>query len=307
MNSRAAILICTKDRPVYLERTLNCILNSKLTNVGEILVVDGSTDEGTKLLCQQLSTNNQLIKINWIHTDGGKPTALNLGFKQLQAFELIHCLDDDITIPEEYFKVLEQFFFEHLEIVGVAPLIKNRSLPTQHSVNNKNAGRITKYGINYWFNEFQDAPDFQYSEWLPGGACSYRSSVLQKVIASNVLHNPNVNYALGDDVDLSLQASKAGLLACVTSLEVIHEEAPSLTSSSKILEMDIARANWKIYLWRHHPERISLTRVLTWDFFSGIYHILKRDQHMTSVRLFKYFRALSKAAWSRTRNFRSST
>jgi len=303
MNSSAAVLICTKDRPVYLAKTLHSILTSKLTNVSEILVVDGSTDQSTQLLCQQLSTKNQSLKINWIHTDGGKPTALNEGFKQLQAFELIHCLDDDITIPEEYFIVLGHFFFEHLEIVGVAPLIKNRSIPTQYSVRNKNAGRITKYGVNYWFNGLQDATGFQYSDWLPGGACSYRSSVLQKIIASSVLHNSKVNYALGDDVDLSLQASKAGLLACITSLEVIHEEAPSLTSSSKILEMDIARAKWKIYLWRNYPERISLARVLAWDFFSGIYHILKRDQLMTSVRLFKYFRAINKAVWSRTENF----
>lgn len=302
MNSSAAVLICTKDRPVYLANTLHSILSSKLTNVIEILVVDGSTDESAKLLCQQLSTKNQSLKINWIHTDGGKPTALNKGFKQLQAFELIHCLDDDITIPEEYFTVLEQFFFEHLEIVGVAPLIKNRSIPAQYSVSHKNAGRITKYGVNYWFNGLQDEPGFQYSDWLPGGACSYRSSVLREVIASSVLHNPKVNYALGDDVDLSLQVSKVGRLACLTSIEVIHEEAPSLTSSGKILEMDIARANWKIYLWRKYPERISLVRVLAWDFFSGIYHILKRDQLMTSARLFKYFRAFNKSAWGRREN-----
>ena len=307
MNHSAAILICTKNRPGYLENTLNRILAARLTNVNQILVADGSDNGLTRILCERLTLQSKFLAINWIPIDGGKPSALNQGFNRLQAFGVIHCVDDDITIPVDYFTTVEDFLMEHLDIVGVAPLIRNRTSSSQYIENHKNAGLVTRYGVNYWFNELQNLPAFEYSDWLPGGACSYRTSALRHVTSSSLLHNTDVNYALGDDVDLSIQVSNAGKLACITSLEVMHEEAASLSSSNRIHELDVARAKWKIYLWRNYPGRFSMLQILSWDLFSGIYHILLRDQLMTSARLFTYFRAFGKEAWSLRKNTGNTT
>ena len=307
MNSSAAILICTKNRPGYLENTLNSILNARLTNVNHILVADGSDNALTKILCDRLALQSKFLDINWLQIDGGKPSALNQGFNRLHNFDVVHCIDDDITIPYNYFATVDDFLIEHLDIVGVAPLIRNRTSSTQYIENHKNAGLVTRYAVNYWFNELQDLPAFEYSDWLPGGACSYRTSALHNVNSSSLLHNSEVNYALGDDVDLSLQVSNVGKLACITSLEVIHEEATSLASSNRIHELDVARAKWKIYLWRNYPKRFSMLQILSWDFFSGIYHILRRDQLMTSARLLAYFKTFGKEIWNVRKTVKNST
>ncbi len=300
MEFSAAVLICTKDRPEFLEETLENILNSQLLNVKEILIADGSISTRTRILCEELSLRSHQLTIKWVKIDGGKPSALNRGFKHLSAYEVVHCIDDDITIPKEYFAVLENFFSQNLSFVAVAPLIRNRSVSEKFLENHKNAGMITKFGNNYWFNELQGSESFENSEWLPGGACSYRSSIFSQIESSDSLHDPIKNYALGDDVDLSLQASKIGSLACITSLEVIHEEGPSLTSTSRNLEMDNARAKWKIFLYRKYPEKVTLVQIIAWEFFSGIFHILKRDQLMSSRRLYYYFKTFISEFW-RTR------
>lgn len=300
MEFSAAVLICTKDRPEFLAETLDNILNSQLLNVKEILIADGSIGSRTKILCEELSLKSLPLNIKWVKIDGGKPSALNSGFKQLSSYEVVHCIDDDITIPKKYFVVLENFFLQNPSFVGVAPLIRNRSDSEKFLENHKNAGMITKFGNNYWFNELQRNESFKNSEWLPGGACSYRSSIFCQIKSSDSLHDSIKNYALGDDVDLSLQASKMGSLACITSLEVMHEEGPSLTSTSRNLEMDKAKAKWKIFLYRKYPEKVSLVQIIAWEYFSGIFHILKRDQLMSSPRLYNYFKTFFSEFW-RTR------
>ena len=194
------------------------------------------------------------------------------------------------------------FFSRNINFVGAAPLIRNRSDSEEFLENHKNAGMITKFGNNYWFNQLQENESFENSEWLPGGACSYRSSIFSQIESSDSLHDPTKNYALGDDVDLSLQASKIGNLACITSLEVIHEEGLSLTTTSRNLEMDNARAKWKIFLYRKYPEKVSLVQIIAWEFFSGIFHIFKRDQLMSSSRLYNYFKTFISEFW-RTRKW----
>ena len=100
MEFSAAVLICTKDRPKFLAETLDNILKSQLLNVKEILIADGSIGTRTRILCEELSLRNLPLTIKWIKIDGGKPSALNTGFKQLSDYTLVHCVDDHITIPK---------------------------------------------------------------------------------------------------------------------------------------------------------------------------------------------------------------
>jgi GT2 family glycosyltransferase len=302
MNSDSAILICTKDRPTYLAKTLETILNSELKNIRQILIADGSIKAETRILCDQLSHENHLIPISWMKVAGGKPVALNEGFAQLASYAIVHCLDDDITVPRNYFQSLEEFFAHNNQIVGCSPLIRNRSEISIFLQNHKHAGKITKHGNNYWFKTSWNNVPFEHSEWLPGGACSYRTSVLDLVTVSTTLHDKEKSYALGDDVDLSLQVSKHGTLACLTFLEVLHEEGPSLKNSESNFYLDTARAKWKVFLCRKYPDKFSLIQIAIWELFSGIFHIVKRDKLMNLPRLFTFFKTLGIEIW-RTKRF----
>lgn len=112
--------IYAKDKPEYLEISIDSMLNQTVAPEQFVLVVDGPiSKELRQLICAYQNDNAELFTIVPLKHNGGLGHALNIGLKYCRN-ELVARMDaDDISLPERCEKELKCFCEEKmLDICG---------------------------------------------------------------------------------------------------------------------------------------------------------------------------------------------
>jgi glycosyltransferase involved in cell wall biosynthesis len=283
------IIVCTKDRPLQIESVMKQVRKQICSELKSFIVVDGSDSEETESIVRLLQeTWLDGTKLEYIRTQGGKPTALNLGLEHVNSetekpFALLF-FDDDVHFCLQDFVKGMIFLYEH-DFCGLSPLIINEGeTSSRHRKKSiprffrNRQGDMTKAGENIWidanyFNEIPWVP----TSWLPGGAVMYIFEKVSDLQFRQDLENPVLRgYALGDDVDFSMRASKRGQIGCLRSIQVIHSPTPD--SVRQPLKIAIAEGRWKAYLVNEFPEKVFITRVISTQFLKTVWRFLRRNR-----------------------------
>ncbi len=205
-----SLIIPTYNRAEDLKATLKS-LKLFFKNIYEIIVIDQSTDNKTKLLVNSLRNR----KIKYFYSKIPSITiARNLGIKKSSSkTEIICFIDDDVTIKDGYFEEILKIFNNHAEAKAVAGYIPSPEFKRISffelisrkifflSYPEKDKARI----ISAYGNTYPDILEKTInSEWLPGVNMAYKKEIFkEQLFDENFL-----GYTVGEDIDFTYSLYK---------------------------------------------------------------------------------------------------
>lgn len=264
-------------RPQALLKLMQSVaLQSRYPN--EILIIDGSLDDKTKVLLEQNSFKNlKYFKVD--DNDRGLTKQRNFGIKLVnETSEIICFLDDDVILDSQYFDKLINTYLEKPDALAVGGYITNEVAWEKETLP-KNKDHFyydgwqrkepSRFKIRRLFGLLPDvAPGFMPSfshgrsvsflppsgnvypvEQLMGGVSSYKKDVFKTLKFSTYFEG----YGLYEDADFSLRLAKKGNLYVNSNAQLCHYHdgsgRPNMFKYGKM----VVRNGW--YVWRvKYPE-----------------------------------------------------
>jgi GT2 family glycosyltransferase len=242
MLSQCAVIICTKNRPFDLERTLFSLANQSQLP-GSLIVVDDSTDNKTRDILDSHPIA-ALVATSYIHPEhshAGLPAARNTGIRNLpKETEIVLFLDDDVTLEKEYLHSLCEVFESYSDLSGVSGFITNgysdRSSPQKiflafAGIVNPVLVPSTLFMPRVTHTAEAMGPLFRKSgrscvpaQWLSGCNMAYRIAIFSE---GWHFDEKLVGYALGEDMIFSHSLHIRGKnLALVYTARLVHRSSP---------------------------------------------------------------------------------
>lgn len=284
-----SLIICTYMRPEPLLKLLRSV-EEQTVYPDEILIVDGSTDEGTKEALEKEDFRS-LTYYKVPDNERGLTRQRNYGIERVASDSDVLCfLDDDIVLKPDYFKELLSTYSHFPEALGVGGYIVNE-VQWKKQENNENPGDsyfvydgwIRKDGSRYVLRKKlgldsdvppAHLPGFAHGrsvsflppsgktyevEQLMGGVSSFRKKVLDEHKFSRYFEG----YGLYEDADFTLRISKIGKLYVNTAAQLYHYHEASGRPDSFKYGMMVIRNGW--YIWRVKFPDPGLKDRLKWN------------------------------------------
>ena len=235
---RSAVIICTRNRPLVLDRTLQSVADQKGGSHRLVMVVDASDAPEAHHVEQIVSSLRSAGLPAQYHAYAGSPSLArqrNDGVNQLpDTVEVVHFIDDDVTLRPDYFDALTSVLRSKPDVGGVGGLIfepERTTTPTwrrllkrvfflDHPVD----GRILPSG---WTTSAQlagsvpDDESLRSTEWLSGCSSSYRRSLFEHHRFDKALEG----YSMLEDFDFSYRVGQETRLLVQPSARLLHRRA----------------------------------------------------------------------------------
>jgi GT2 family glycosyltransferase len=274
--------VCTRNRPNEIEAFKENLNHQASQTLREVILVEGSNQKG-EFTMKNSRDDYSKSHFDWkfLRTTKGKPSALNVAMDYLESktekYTAVIFLDDDINFSLCEIEKGITYLLDN-NYCGLSPLIVNENdtcnvskSPVGFRWKRFQEGAINSAGENFWVNQNYIQRRWVATEWLPGGATIYNWEKIEKLRFSPELENIALGgYALGDDVDFSLRASAFGEIGCLTTFQVIHSSP--MSAQRDFLRIVQARGLWKAFLLKKFPGKISLTKLLVYEFTRSIWH-----------------------------------
>ena len=302
-----SLVICTYKRAISLKKLLDNI-NTLFVLPDEILIIDGSPDTDTKAMLDK--SNYQLPIKYWLVPlqHRGLTKQRNFGVSKIDKLTDIVCfLDDDITLPANYFTIIAHTFNEHKDCIGLMGVITNETNwviynPQIHTgkrwlIYDGFAMKLSeRHYLRRLLGLFPDnkpgiIPGFGhgYSALPPSGktyevehiiGCNaYRRWIFDKISHSTYFEG----YGLYEDYDFSVRASKYGKLLVNTNLQFEHHHYPASRPNAYLYGKMVTRNGW--YVWRLKTQKPLFKERIKWNLISLLLTlILLKSAHKTTSR-----------------------
>jgi glycosyltransferase involved in cell wall biosynthesis len=264
--NRYLVCICTRNREDSLIRLLKSLENTKYEDI-QIIIVDSSFPEARYRSFDPSSHITQINPIQRVQTTKGLPGARNLAIAQIGSEEFVVFLDDDVTVPQDFFVKLNEYFYINPGIHALGVRIVNQ-YKTQTGIARRflaarkvrHFGTVTRSADNIW------VPDEQFGEisveWLPGCCMVFNKEVFQELRFNELLERgPTGGYALGEDVDFSYSCSRKFKIAATDSITIIHHFEKSSRDDAN--SMSVASGMFKAHLKNTYPASFSDLRIIS--------------------------------------------
>lgn len=259
-----AVVICTRNRPGELAQTLQSVAAQPGTGTRPVLVVDGSDSEESDRTARVVEDCRREELPFYYHRYSGAPAGTrqrNAGVDLLPpSVDVVHFLDDDVTVKEQYFEKLSNALAQHPPLLGVGGIIKDPThgsprpsihlghrlflLRTDHPSRVLPSGHVTPA----W--PLPNRP-LQSAEWLATGASSYRRAVFDRHRFDPAVAGQSPRL---EDLDFSFRVSQDGPLAVVPDAECIHRTAATdRRNNAAIARERVARRYWFVKKNLDHP------------------------------------------------------
>ncbi|MFI1745830.1 glycosyltransferase family 2 protein [Thalassobellus sediminis] len=281
-----SLIICTYMRPKPLLKLLQSVKEQTLYP-NEVLIIDGSTNNETKLVLNENSFKNLKYK---------KVDELNRGLTKQRNFginlvsetsEIVCFLDDDIVLDSNYFEALIKTYSKKTEALAVGGYIVNEI----NWVKSDEKNNRSKFYYDGWMREepsrfkirriFSLLPDvapgfmptFSHGrsisflppsgkiyevEQIMGGVASYRKEIFNTFKFSTYFEG----YGLYEDADFSLRLAKIGKLYVNTNAQLAHYHDGSGRPNKYNYGKMVVRNGW--YVWRIKHPTPSIKARLKW-------------------------------------------
>ena len=311
-----SLIICTYMRPNPLRKLLQSVKGQTIYP-DEILIVDGSENQETKVMLEQ-NRFQHLHYFSVSEEDRGLTRQRNYGIARAgKKMDIVCFLDDDTVLEPDYFEQLLKTFEIHPDALGVGGYISNEvkweKLMTDKCMKNNFCmdGFMRKEGIRIKIRKqlglldntppgfmprysharaisYLPPSDKTYSvEFFMGGVSSFRKVLFTKIQFSTYFEG----YGLYEDLDFCLRASKIGNLYVNTAakLEHHHEEAgrPNEYRYGKM----VVRNGY--YVWRVKYSNPSFNDILLFhlnvlllmkiSFINGLFSSNKKQELTESI------------------------
>lgn len=230
-----AVVICTRNRPAELARTLESVTKQSGADRRPVIVVDASDRNDAEHTADVVQDWREEALPFRYHRYSGTPAGTrqrNTGVDLLpESVNIVHFIDDDVTLQAGYFDALCGALHQHPSLLGVGGII----------LESKGASPHPPVSWGHWLFLLRvDQPSrvlpsgrttiawplpnrtLQPAEWLATGASSYRTSVFNEH-----RFDPRVEGASPrlEDLDFSFRVAQDGPLAVVPDAQCIHRGA----------------------------------------------------------------------------------
>jgi len=218
-----SIIICTADRHISLEKTINSLEQITYKNC-ELIIVDASSTKDTIDLISSLSSKNSLaikfIKINERNISLSRNTGIKLASGSIIAF-----LDDDAIAPPDWLDQLLLTYSLHGDkCAGVGGTVRDMTrpnFPLQYKRGISNAISETIPIREETAASYNEPQGFWYN-CLMGANSSYRKDLLEKING----YDEFFEYFL-DETDVCLRLIQSGYEIHYSDVIVDHYPQPS--------------------------------------------------------------------------------
>ena len=111
-----ALIICTRSRSNQIDRWLS-ELATFIQSPSLVVIVDSNSSQQTFEIVKKHKTQSKL-HIEYVHSESGLPMQRNNGIEYLlnnsegELPEIVHFLDDDVSVQSNYFSTINSLFFE---------------------------------------------------------------------------------------------------------------------------------------------------------------------------------------------------
>lgn len=231
-----AVVICTRNRSEELAQTLESIAAHPPSVDLLLAVIDASDDEERKHTRTIVENFDALPSVHWSHS--GVPSLArqrNAALDRLpSSVEIVHFIDDDVTVHANYFDRLSRVLDTHSEIGGVGGVVEEPQTTTASDpgetlkrlffLSHTQAGRVLPSGCTTSAQHptSNDEGSLRNTEWLSGCSSSYRRSLLQQDRFDEDLRG----YAMLEDLDLSYRIHQRTRLVVETEARLTHRRSP---------------------------------------------------------------------------------
>lgn len=256
MPSEDAVVICTRNRPTELARTLESVAQQPGAENRPVLVVDGSDQdeaEHTATVVQDWRDDALPFHYHRFERPPAGTRQRNAGVDLLpKTVDIVHFIDDDVTLRDRYFDTLVDALREHPSLLGVGGLILPSECdsfrPRIHwghrffllGTNEPNRVLPSGQTTSAWSTNDPIQP----AEWLSTCASSYRRRVFRTHRFDPNARGPSPRL---EDLDFSFRVAQDGPLAVVPEAECVHHVSPrNRRSSAATTRERIARRYWFI-------------------------------------------------------------
>ena len=254
------------NRPADLEKALVSVLaQTRLPE--EIWVIDQSTDERSKVLCERLSAERaEGVRIRYVYQEEKSLVkARNRGIG-LVTGEILSFLDDDIVLDADYFEKIHSEFVKDPKLAGVsgnARVLENwhgwrwglrKALSNLFLISHYD-GRMTLSGLGYPIFD-HEITRVMNVEMLPGCNMNFRVSSIKGETFDEYFSG----YSYREDAEYSYRISKRGALRQIPDARLWHY----YSTSNRLSEAELRKMKVKNYdhMFRKFKGRDPVARLL---------------------------------------------
>ncbi len=214
-----AIIIPTKDRPEFVKRHLNSILNQECV-IGRIIIVSSGLD-----ISDLINSFKNNLNLEHYHSEPGQIKQRNLGISKLDSrTRLVATMDDDVVFHKNSINEMIKFWNAKDEVIGGVgfnvvnqPSNNHNWLRGKLGFSSEKIGKVFKSGFcTTIFNVSGD----EKVEWLNGGATIW----LQELLIKNHHNEIDIDWAVMEDLIFSYPLGKKHPLYLCFNAKVDIEE-----------------------------------------------------------------------------------
>lgn len=248
---RYAVLICTRNRPDDLARTLASLDDQRMPGPLALFVVDGSSPDVRRRNRSAVHATRVPSRYLPFCDRPSLPRQRNRGLDALPpSVEIVFFLDDDVTLHDGYLCTIAALFDRRPAVGGVggrqvpppperASSVLRRMARYIFLLDHPAPGRLLPSGHISGYHRVSTSTPFEV-EWLCGFSCAFRRSLLQME-----RFDPDLDgYALFEDRDVSIRMAQRTTL-------MVHPEATLTHHVSPINRYDVARFHHTAVVNRH--------------------------------------------------------
>jgi len=272
----------------------------------EILIIDGSLDDKTKIVLDKRNFKN-LTYFKVSDKDRGLTKQRNYGIAKVsETIDIVCFLDDDTILDNYYFEKLIETYNIHPDALAVGGYITNEISWRKTTRNRKKSdfeydgwGRkessrfilrkklglidSTLPGYMPVFSNGRSVSFLPPSgktypvEQLMGGVSSFKKTIFEEQQFSTYFEG----YGLYEDADFSLRLAKKGNLYVNTAAQLEHHHDPDGRPNKFNYGKMVVRNGW--YVWRIKYENPSLVARFKWNWIALLLTIIRYINVITTT------------------------
>lgn len=267
-------IIATKDRPEKLGNLFESF-RSQGMSFAEVVVVDASSDERTKRLCEGPGAP---ARARWMAAERvGAASQRNEGVAAAtQPFILF--ADDDVVLADGCLDALWKTLQGDGRMGGVSAIITNQQYHPPGRISGSfyawvNGGKSESYagrcigpGLNFLPADGPDLPDVMRADWLNLGCTLYR----REALAAPPFAAHFSGYSMAEDLALSLSVGRKWRLATVRAARIFHDRTSGVSKigAAAFAEMELVNRHFIMTEIRGMRGWRDYGKLAAWELFS---------------------------------------